>query len=299
MSVVVITGANGGIGLAAVRAFARRGNTVIAAARKPEQAGALQDLANDPDSNVHLQALEITATDRFARFVEQVVQHHGRIDVLVNNAGMHRAGALEDVDEAILHKVMAVNCLGPLLLSKAVLPVMRNQRSGLIIMMSSLSGIAGLPGDVPYTASKFALEGAAEALRLEVARWGIRVALVQGGLYATGIMDANLPPDAQLPHHYPAQSPYRPLVAWQLAQLRQRLPEAFDPAGVAELFVEIAQGESSQLRWPADEVAQRVLDTMLGQTDAERRAFLEQVAEVDWWLQGHSEPGAQPEAGAP
>jgi len=156
--------------------------------------------------------------------------------------------------------------------------------------MSSLSGIAGLPGDLPYAASKFALEGATEALRHEVDRWGIRVALVQAGLYKTGIMAHNLPEATSLSNDYPSDSPYRPLIEWQLNNLRDRIPGAFDPAIIAELFVTIANSDQSRLRWPADPIAEKVLTTMLAQDDAERDEFLQNVAASDWWSQGAVAP---------
>ncbi len=154
-----------------------------------------------------------------------------------------RAGALEDLGEPGLREVMETNFFGPMLLTQAVLPQMRRQRSGCIIMISSLSGIAGLPGDVAYTASKFAVEGATEALRHEVDRWNIRLALVEAGLYATRIFDSSLPATGPLPAAYPPDSPYRPLVEHRLRELRARLPQAFDPREVGELLVTISRSD--------------------------------------------------------
>ena len=112
-------------------------------------------------------------------------------------------------------------------------------------MISSLSGVAGLPGDVAYTASKFAVEGATEALRHEVDRWNIRVALVEAGLYATRIFDASLPAGHEpASRGYPVGSEYRPLVEHRLRELRERLPDAFDPSIIGRLLV-----EDRRLRW--------------------------------------------------
>ena len=167
---------------------------------------------------------------------------------------------------------------------------MRRQNAGLIIMISSLSGVAGLPGDVAYTASKFAVEGATEALRHEVDRWNIRVALVEAGLYATRIFATSLPSGHELPADYPAQSPYRPLVEHRLRELRARLPDAFDPALIGRLLVEIAAADGTQLRWPADVVARKVLATLLAQDDATRDQFLRGVSGTDWWSAGGTAP---------
>ena len=138
------------------------------------------------DSRIAIRQLDVTRPDRFPSLFEEILGETGSIDVLVNNAGILRAGAFEDLPDEMIREVMETNLFGPLTLTRAVLPYMRKQKNGYIIMISSLSGIAGLPGDVAYTASKFALEGATEALRHEVDRWGIKLALVEAGMYATG-----------------------------------------------------------------------------------------------------------------
>ena len=256
--------------------------------RSPGKADSLLSQADGLD--VHVTALDVSRSDTFADAVDNIVARHGRIDVLINNAGIHRAGALEDLSDETFRSVMETNGIGPILLSKAVLPQMRAQQSGLIIMISSLSGIAGLPVDLAYAASKFALEGATEALRHEVDRWGIRVALVEAGMYRTGIMDENFPGESRLPSNYPVDSPYRPLIEWQLKKMHARLPEALDPSDVAKLLVDIAASPDQRLRWPADAIATKVLGTMFAHDDAERDQFLRDVAESDWWSQGDPAP---------
>ena len=290
MSVVVITGSNSGFGLEAALAFCRNGDTVVATMRSPEKAEKLLALAAAEKRQVHVMPLDVTRSDTFELAIDEILNAHERIDILINNAGIHRAGALEDLSHAVFRDVMETNGIGPILLARAVLPQMRRQASGLIIMMSSLSGIAGLPGDLAYAASKFALEGATEALRHEVDRWGVRVALVEAGMHRTGIMDGNLAEDSPLPGGYPDDSPYRPLIEWQLGKLRKRMPGAFNPEDVARLFVAIAKSGESRLRWPADTLSEKVLGTMFAQSDAERDLFLRDVAETDWWSRGESAP---------
>ncbi len=202
MSVVLITGCSSGMGEAAALAFARAGDTVIASMRDTGKGIGLRAAADATGLDIRIVALDVRRPDSFARTIESIVADCGRLDVLVNNAGVLRAGALEDLGERGLREVMETNFFGPLLLTRAVLPQMRRQRSGCIIMISSLSGLAGLPGDVPYTASKFAVEGATEALRHEVDRWNIRLALVEPALYATRIFDSSLPATGPLPAEY-------------------------------------------------------------------------------------------------
>ena len=289
MSTIILTGCNSGFGLEAALAFARNGDTVYATMRNPDNAEALQAAAGHEGLRIAIRQLDVTRPDRFPSLFEEILGETGSIDVLVNNAGILRAGAFEDLSEEMFREVVETNLFGPLLLTRAVLPYMRKQRNGYIIMISSLSGIAGLPGDVAYTASKFALEGATEALRHEVDRWGIKLALVEAGMYATGIFARSLPEQSRLPDYYPPDSPYRPLVEHRLRVIRERMPDALDPGIIGRLLVEIANSDGAQLRWPADDVAKKVLGTMLGQTDSERDAFLRQVSGTDWWSENREQ----------
>ena len=290
MAVVVLTGSNSGFGLEGALAFARNGDTVYATMRDVSKAGALQQAAAAEQLSVNVRTLDVTQAETFEPFVQEVIDEAGSIDVLVNNAGILRAGAFEDIAEPTLRLMVETNFFGPFLLTRAVLPQMRAQRGGCIIMISSLSGVAGLPGDVPYSATKYALEGATEALRHEVDRWGIKLALVEAGMYATGIFDSSVSGDAILPDYYPDGSPYRPLIESRLRVLRERLAEAFDPRRVGELVVTIANSDGSQLRWPADEVAEKVIDTLFAYDDTTRDEFLRKVAGTDWWSEGRDEP---------
>ncbi len=288
MAVVLITGSNSGFGLEGALAFARNGDTVYASMRDVTRAGRLKQAANEEHLSIHVRTLDITQPQTFAAFIRELVDEAGSLDVLVNNAGIVRPGALEDIPESALRLVMETNFFGPLLLTKTALPHMRAQGGGYIIMMSSLSGVAGLPGDLPYAASKFALEGATEALRHEIDRWGIRVALVEAGMYATAIFDSYMTEKILLPDDYPLDSPYRPLVESRLNEVHGRLSQAFHPRIVGELFVNIARSDGTQLRWPADAVATTVLKTMFGHDDAGRDAFLRMVSGTAWWSEGRN-----------
>ena len=290
MAIVLITGCSSGLGSAAALAFGRHGDTVYASMRDPGKGAELIAAARRESLDVRIRTLDVSRSETFAPLVKQIVADAGRLDVLVNNAGVLRAGAWEDLSEAAVREVMETNFFGPMLLTRAVLPQMRAQRGGRVIMISSLSGIAGLPGDVAYTASKFALEGATEALRHEVDRWNIKLALVEGGLYATRIFAASLPDGRILPADYPDPSPYRALVESKLRETRDRLPEAFDPALIGDLLVRIAGSDGAQLRWPADDVAKRVLSTMFAQDDAARDQFLRMVSGTEWWSNGAPGP---------
>jgi NAD(P)-dependent dehydrogenase (short-subunit alcohol dehydrogenase family) len=286
VSTVLITGASSGFGRAAALAFARRKDTVYGTVRSVQKAESLRQDAAAAGLEIRCPILDVTHPAGFTALVDTVIAETGSVDVLVNNAGVIHPGAFEDLGEARFREVMETNFFGPMLLTRAVLPQMRAQGSGCIIMISSLSGLAGLAGDVAYSASKFALEGATEALRHEVDRWGIRVALVEAGQYATGLFDGkeDLPPD------YPADSPYRALVASKLRELREGKTRALSPEVIGELLTRIVDADGSQLRWAADDVARLVLGKTQGLDDAERDAFLRSAGGSDWWSQGLAGP---------
>ena len=284
MATVLITGASSGLGMAAALAFARRNDTVYATVRSQAKAAGLRERAARENLGLDTRILDVTRTETLPDLVEDIVNEAGRIDVLVNNAGVIHPGAWEDLTETAAREVMETNFFGPMFLSRAVLPQMRSQGGGCIIMISSLSGLAGLAGDVAYTASKFALEGATEALRHEVDRWGIRVALVEAGQYATDLFSGK----DELPQDYPPDSPYRPLVASKLRGFRDGKPRAMPAANVGDLLPHIADSDGSQLRWAADDVARHVLRMAHGLSDSERDAFLRGASGSDWWSRGET-----------
>jgi len=247
---------------------------------------AMRQQAESEGLNIVTLELDVTQPEQFDGVLNQVVQESGSLDVLVNNAGILRAGAWEDLSETDIRDVMETNFFGPMLLARAALPQMRKQAGGYIIMISSLSGLAGLAGDVAYTASKFALEGATEALRHEVDRWGIHLALVEGGQYATDLFRTA----DDLLRDYPADSPYRPLVESKLREMSASKDNAMSPELVGKLLPEIARSDGSRLRWSADDVARHVLASVHGQSDSERDAFLRGAGNSDWWSQGLQHP---------
>ena len=177
--IVLITGASSGIGQACAIQMRRRGNEVYGTSRRVDQLGV------DPDGGFWMLPMDVDDDDSVQRGVELVLERHGRLDVLVANAGIGVAGAIEDtrIDEAKAQ--FETNFFGVVRVCSAALPTMRQQRSGHIIIIGSLAGRAGVPFQGFYSAAKFALEGLAEALRVEVRPFGVRVALVEPGDLST------------------------------------------------------------------------------------------------------------------
>jgi len=181
-----ITGASSGFGLELTKAALSAGESVVAAARK---AAGLRTPVPGTDDRFFPLALDVTKTEEAAGAVREALRRFGRIDVLVNNAGHTQVGAVEETTEAEMRSLFDLHFFGPFALGNAVLPHMRERRSGWIIQMSSVGGQITAPGFGAYCATKWALEALAETLASEVASFGIRLLIVEPGAFRTSLFD--------------------------------------------------------------------------------------------------------------
>ncbi|MGF1468441.1 MAG: SDR family NAD(P)-dependent oxidoreductase [Sandaracinaceae bacterium] len=187
--IVLVTGCRSGFGLRIARAAARAGHTVYAGLRDLDTKDALERETEGLD--VRPVALDVTRADHREAAVARILAEEGRLDALVNNAGVALAGFLEQVTLDELRRLFEVNVFGLWALTKACLPTMRSQRNGLILNVSSMAARSPLPGVGAYAASKWAVEGMTEVLRHELRPFGVRVVLLEPGPYATDIFDRN------------------------------------------------------------------------------------------------------------
>ena len=179
---IFITGASRGLGLIWAEAFLKRGDRVVVAVRNPD---ALTDLSKKYLST--LLVLQLDVTDKAACFdvIAKAREHFGIIDVLINNAGYGHTGAIEELEEQEIRKQFETNVYGVLWLTQAVIPFMRQQKSGHIIQVSSALGLLAFPTLGLYSASKFAVEGISEALAAEVSSFGIKVSILEPNGFTT------------------------------------------------------------------------------------------------------------------
>ena len=185
----LITGSSTGFGRTLAQTVLKQGDRVIATARKPEQ---LEDLiAQYPETAIALR-LDVTDKDEIKTTLEKAITRFGQIDVLVNNAGYGLIGALEEVSDAQIQRNFDTNLFGAIDVIRAVLPVMRSQKSGHIINMSAIAGFSNELGFSIYGGAKFALEGISEALHGEVAPLGIKVTIVEPGPFRTDFIGRSL-----------------------------------------------------------------------------------------------------------
>lgn len=177
-----ITGCSTGFGRELAQIAAQHGDQVVGTLRQDEQVDTFHYLVPEHTMGVKL---DVTQPEQIAAGVQQALERHGRIDVLVNNAGYGSLGALEEVPNEEIRQQFEVNVFGAINMIKAVLPTMRKQRSGHILNITSIAGIQGYPGVGAYNASKFALEGIGEALAADVKPLGIYVTNVEPGPFRT------------------------------------------------------------------------------------------------------------------
>ncbi|MGE0880770.1 MAG: SDR family NAD(P)-dependent oxidoreductase [Acidimicrobiia bacterium] len=182
--IVVVTGSASGIGAAAAAGFAAAGDTVIATVRNPGSADELRALVGDA-ANVSIEGLDVTDRAAAEATIDGVITRYGRIDVLVNNAGVGSKGTLEELAVEDFEASMAVNFYGVLYTTKRAFPHMRRAGSGRIIAVTSLGGVLGQPFNDAYCAAKFAVEGLYESLRPVAAGCGVHVTIFEPGPVAT------------------------------------------------------------------------------------------------------------------
>jgi NAD(P)-dependent dehydrogenase (short-subunit alcohol dehydrogenase family) len=261
----LITGANSGFGRAIAEEALAAGDTVVAAARRPDT---LADLVAAAPDRVTPLRLDVTDHARIAAAVDEVLARHGRVDVLVNNAGRGAIGAAEETTDAELRDLMNLHFFGPAALTRALLPQMRERGSGAIVQMSSMGGRFTFPGVGAYSATKFALEGWSEALAKEVGGFGIRVLIVEPGAFRTSFNG----PGALLVS--------TPIAAYddQIEPLRTGMPEddgkqPGDPAKAAAAILTALNSDQPPLRLALGNDAVDAVATALDDAKAELAAW--------------------------
>lgn len=238
--VILITGAASGIGRACASHLAVRGHVVYGADRREL----------DPSLGVHPIVMDVNDDISVEQGIAQLLEEQGRIDVVVNNAGFGIAGPIEDTSMEEARAQMETNFFGPLRLIRAVLPQMRSQRSGLIVNMASIGGLIALPFQGLYSASKFALEGLSEALRMEVGRFGIEVVVLEPADCHTGFTAAR--------QVVAIDAAYRDAFTKSLAVIEADEHHGADPSVVARRLEQVISARSPRLRYMAGAPSERL-----------------------------------------
>ena len=262
----LVTGAGRGMGLDIANAALAAGHAVVATARNPGTVTAA--LAEDDD--VLAVKLDVTDPADAEAAVRAAVDRFGRIDVLVNNAGNFNAGFFEELSPEEFRAQIETTLFGPVNVTRAVLPVMRDQRSGLLVTISSTAGIVGQEFCTAYAAAKFGVEGWMESLTPELAPFGIRTMLVEPGFFRTELLTPESTKYAESSIEDYAERTKQTVTAWKSMDGQQ----GGDPAKLAKALVQLASQEEPPLRFAAgaDAIAtvEQKARNLLAQVDAYR-----------------------------
>jgi NAD(P)-dependent dehydrogenase (short-subunit alcohol dehydrogenase family) len=238
-----ITGAGRGMGTDIAKAALAAGNPVVATGRSSEKVAAAVGAADD----LLVVKLDITDPADAEAAVEAAVERFGRIDVLINNAGNFYAGFFEEISPEDFRAQVETTLFGPMNVTRAVLPVMRAQRSGLVVAISSTAGIVGQEFCTAYATSKFGVEGWIESLTPEVAPFGIRTMLVEPGFFRTELLTPESTKYAVPSIDDYAERTKQTVAAWNCMNGQQ----GGDPAKLAAALVTVTQQENPPMRWVA------------------------------------------------
>ena len=258
MQSVLITGTSTGIGYETALAFARAGYRVHATMRAPSQSPALAGTSAKEKLPITVTAIDVDNDESVRAGVAAIQAQHGPVDVLVNNAGVERMGSIEELPIDDFRATMETNYFGTLRCTKAVLPQMRQRRSGTIINISSVAGTFCHPPATSYCASKWALEALSEGLACEMKAFGVRVALVEPGIIDTAMA-------RRISTNAPSAYPHMARLTGLFTATLNNAPVS--PSVVAQKVLEIAQSDTWQLRHPVGPDAVPLIAWRKGMTD--------------------------------
>ena len=272
---VMITGASSGFGKLASKTFASHGWNVFATMRSPEKETELTGM-----EGIHVARLDVTDADSIAAAMTEARGTFGVIDVLVNNAGYGGHALFEQADMDAIRVMYDTNVFGPMNMMRAVLPAMREKGEGVIVNVSSMAGLFGLPGNGIYSSTKFALNGLSEAMAQDYASLGVRVHIVEPGAYPTtgfnGATDDHLDVgDDQLSKHSNALRQHIEQIGAQMAEVGGSLA---DPQEVADVIYACATNPDMPVHNPTGSDAQ-MLTGMIDKAD-NRQVFIDQMREM-------------------
>jgi NAD(P)-dependent dehydrogenase (short-subunit alcohol dehydrogenase family) len=259
--VYFITGTSSGFGRALAEAVLKRGDQAVLTARKPES---VRDLVEKNPQNAIAVCLDVTNAGQRQSAVQAALDKFGRVDVLVNNAGYGTLGAFEEFSSEQIRQQMEVNFFAAAEMTRVLLPVMRGQKSGHILNVSSAGGIVSMGGFAVYCASKFALEGFSEGLRDEVKPLGIHVTIVEPGAFRTSFSgDSNVRPETQIADYRPVVEPIEQYLYGNNGK------QPGDPHKAALVMIEAVESDDPPLRLMLGADAFGLVDQKRAAQDAE------------------------------
>jgi len=279
-SVALVTGSSSGIGFETSLLLARNGYHTYASMRNLGKSKTITEISNREKLPLSVIQLDVDDDKSVKDAIYRIDNEQGRIDVVVNNAGYLLIGSLEELSIEEFKEQFETNFFGAIRVIKEVLPIMRRQRAGTIVNISSLAGRIGLPLNSPYVSSKFALEGLSESMAYEIEQFGIKVVLIEPGYIKTNVANSfktgkNVVVTAA---NNKNNSPYAEFTQNRIATLGPSVKAGLDPIEVAKVILKSATSENPDLRYLIGEGAVKLMNMRRNTSDENfRRLIMESV----------------------
>jgi len=258
--VVLITGTSSGIGTATAIAFAKAGYKVIATLRDINKATILLDLSQKEGVKLDIRELDVCDNNIIDTGINDILKSHGKIDILINNAGTGYFGTLEQTPLADVMRIMDINFYSVVRVTKAVLPSMRKAGSGHILTVSSVGGLIGQPFNDAYCAAKFAIEGLMESLAPVMTNFGIHISLIEPGPVKTNFINNLEIPKSINKLEHEASDPYAEMMKAYIRYMPQRYETAGQTADeIANVILNAVSAEKPHLRYPTSLSASKIV----------------------------------------
>jgi len=266
--VALVTGSSSGIGLETVLALARDGYHTFASMRDVGKSGELEHAAKKENLSINVIELDVNKEESIVATIKKIISDNKRLDVLVNNAGYGQFGCTEDVSVDDFRKQFETNFFSIVKIIQEVAPIMRNQKSGIIVNISSVAGRIGLPGSSAYISTKFALEGLSECLRYELGQFGIKTTLIEPGVIKTNFFNSMKIPESN------ADPKYKELTEHILTGLKMMSELGTAPAQVADTVMKAINADEILPRYVVGTDAAMFLDAKKAKTDLEFEKYM-------------------------
>jgi NAD(P)-dependent dehydrogenase (short-subunit alcohol dehydrogenase family) len=275
--IAVVTGSSSGIGFETSLLLARNGFYTYATIRSLDKSSKLVDISNEEDNNLSLEVLQLDVTDdkSVKDAINIIADKQGRIDLVVNNAGYGSTGAVEDFSIDEIKAQFETNFFGAIRVIQSVLPLMRKQRTGIIVNISSIGGRIAFPFSPSYASTKFALEGLSEALQYEVDQFGIKVILIEPGIIKTNFLD-NI---KRAKWATDPNSPYNELLQRRIERLKTMFENGTAPEEVAKVILKAVTSDNNEkldLRYVVGSDANSLLEKRKSMSEREFSKFMSQ-----------------------
>lgn len=272
--VAIITGSSSGIGFETALTLARNGFHTYATMRNIKKSVDIMEIANRERLPLQVIQLDVNDDTSIRNSIEKVISEKQRIDLLINNAGYGLVGAFEDLSVEEIKSQFETNFFGVIRLTQQVLPIMRKQKSGTIVNVSSGAGRIGFPGMSAYVSSKFALEGLSESMSYELEQFGIKIVIIEPGVIRTNfkknaVMSKKLLDDSFI-------SPYSSIIQKMDASITSIIEHATPPEEVAKAILHVVTSNNPELRFPIGNDIIMMLETKKSMSDEDFRKMMMQ-----------------------